>query len=88
MRFRPGSHTTSSVSSLTAGTGAEKVFVARFRNCNPLWEGVLLTPIDIKAVFVAGLIVTPQFSHCPPEKVERPVAPLVKVLFSIEPEMR
>jgi len=64
------------------------MFVARFRNWNPLPEGALVSPIVIKAVFVAELMVTPQLSQVPPEKAVKPVAPLVKVLFSVEPEMR
>ena len=65
----------------------EKVFVARFRNWNPFLEGALLSPIVIMAVFVAALIATLQVRHSPPGYA-RPVAPLTKVLFRVEPEMR
>ena len=64
------------------------MFVARFRNWNPLPEGAPLSPSEIKAVFVEGLIVTPQLAQVPPEKAVVPLAPLVKVFVRVEPEMR
>ena len=42
----------------------------------------------ITAVFVVGLIATPQFSQLPPEKPALALAPLVSVVFKVVPVRR